>query len=82
MAVDRDMDRSMHLRHLEQAERHVWRGEQNILDQEQHIQSLERRGQDTALAREVLDTFVCTQTLFLAHRDQVLRELGEPDPVI
>lgn len=70
------MDRSMHLRHLEQAERHVLRGEQNISDQEQQIRDLEHRRRDTTLARALLETFLHTQAQFVAHRDQILRALG------
>ncbi|WP_143199261.1 hypothetical protein [Bradyrhizobium sp. NAS80.1] len=67
------MDRSRQLQHLEQAEHHLLRGEQNVSDQEQLIEVLERHGHDTALARALLETFLCTQTQFVAHRDQLPR---------
>ena len=70
------MDRLMNLRHLQLAERHVLRGSQNIFAQEQHIEALECRGWDATLARAVLQTFVITQTQFVAHRDQILEALG------
>ena len=69
------MDRSRQLQHLEQAERHVLRGEQNLFDQEQRIGVLEHQGHDASLARALLETFLCTQTQFVAHRDQILCEL-------
>jgi hypothetical protein len=69
------MDRSRQLRHLEQAERHLLRGEQNVSDQEQRIEHLEHHGHDASLARTVLETFLCTQAQFVSHRDLILREL-------
>ena len=69
------MDRSMHLRHLGETERHVLRGEHNISDQEQRIADLELHGHDAALARTLLETFLVTQTQFVAHRDQILKAL-------
>ena len=69
------MDRRRQLQHLEQAERHLLRGEQNVSDQEQRIADLEQHGNDTTLARALLETFLSTQTQFVAHRDQILREL-------
>ncbi|MGV7214236.1 hypothetical protein [Bradyrhizobium sp. UFLA05-112] len=69
------MDRSRQLQHLEQAERHLLRGEQSVSDQEQRIEDLKHHGHDTTLARALLETFLCTQMQFLAHRDQILREL-------
>ncbi|WP_407158153.1 hypothetical protein [Bradyrhizobium sp. STM 3557] len=69
------MDRSRQLQHLAEAEKHVLRGEQAISDQEQRIEELDHRGQDTTFARSLLETFLCTQIQFVAHRDQILREL-------
>jgi hypothetical protein len=71
------MDRSRQLQHLAQAERHLLRGAQNISDQEQRIELLERSGNEATLARVVLETFLSTQTQFVAHRDQILRELDD-----
>ena len=69
------MDRSRQLQHLEGAEKHVLRGEQTISDQERRIEELDRRGQDTTFARSLLETFLSMQSQFVAHRDQILREL-------
>jgi hypothetical protein len=69
------MHRSRQLQHLDEAERHLSRGEQNISDQEKRIEVLEWHGHETSLARAVLETFLSTQTQFVAHRDQILREL-------
>ena len=71
----RSLDRSRQLRHLAEAEKHVLRGEQTISDQEQRIEELDGHGQDTTFARSLLETFLWTQTQFVAHRDQILREL-------
>ncbi|QOZ71740.1 hypothetical protein [Bradyrhizobium arachidis] len=69
------MERSRQLQHLEQAERHVLRGEQNVSDREQRIEDLENHGYDVTLARELLETFLRTQAQFVTHRDLILREL-------
>ena len=69
------MDRSRQLHHLEQAERHVLRGEQSVSELEQRIEELEGQGHDATLARAVLETFLRTQVQFVAHRDLILREL-------
>ncbi|MGY8682883.1 hypothetical protein Q2941_34685 [Bradyrhizobium sp. UFLA05-153] len=71
------MDRSRELQHLEEAEKHILRGEQAISDQERRIEELDRHGHDTTFDRALLETFLCTQTQFVAHRDQILRELDD-----
>ena len=71
------MDRSRQLQHLEEAEKHVLRGGQTISDQERRIEELDRHGQDATLARSLLETFLWTQTQFVAHRDQILKELDD-----
>ena len=69
------MDRSIQLQHLEQAERHLLLGEQNVSDQERRVENLRQHGHDTTLACAVLETFVCTQNQFVAHHNQIIREL-------
>ena len=60
---------------LEEAERHLLRGVQNIANQEERMEVLERAGQETISARAVLETFLSTQLQFVAHRDRIVREL-------
>jgi hypothetical protein len=43
------MDRSRQIQRLEQAERHLLHGEQNVSDQEQRIEDLEHHGHDASL---------------------------------
>ena len=71
------MNRSMQLRQLAEAERHISRGEQHISSQELRITDLDRRGQDSTLARALLETFLLVQAQHIAHRDHILRELGQ-----
>ena len=47
-------DREMHLRHLNEARRHV-EGERHIAEQEDRVADLARGGHNTAIARELLD---------------------------
>ncbi|MBB4391472.1 hypothetical protein [Bradyrhizobium sp. ERR14] len=70
-------DRSMHLRHLEQAERHIAQGERHIASQEQIVEDMTRLGQDTIQARQLLENFYLSQTQHISHRDRILRELEE-----
>lgn len=69
------MNRSMHLRHLKQAEEHVRSGARHISDQELRIADFELYGHDTILARALLETFRHIQVELIAHRDLILREL-------
>ena len=41
------MDRSRQLQHLEEAERHLLRGEQKLTDQKDRMELLERHGHET-----------------------------------
>ena len=71
------MDRSVQLRHLAEAERHIASGVEHISNQEQRIADLDLRGQDSTLVRSLLKTFCFMQAQHIAHRDQILRELGQ-----
>lgn len=71
------MDISMHLRHLAEAERHIASGIEHISKQELCIADLDYRGQDSTLARSLLQTFCFLQAEHIAHRDRILRELGQ-----
>ena len=71
------MDRSVQFRHLAEAERHIAFGAQRISNQEVRIAELEIQGHDSTLARSLLQTFRLTQAKHVAHRDRILRELGQ-----
>ncbi|WP_407175401.1 hypothetical protein [Bradyrhizobium sp. STM 3562] len=71
------MDVSMRLRHLAEAERHIKSGAERISKQELCIADLDYRGQDSMLARTLLKTFCLLQAEHIAHRDRILRELGQ-----
>ena len=71
------MDRSEQLRHLAEAERHIASGAGHISNQERRIADLDDRGQNSTLARSLLKTFCLMQAEHIAHRDRILRELGQ-----
>jgi hypothetical protein len=71
------MDRSMSLRHLEQAERHIELGEKHLADQEQRVLDLELRGRDAGVARQLLETFRLSQAQHIQHHELILKELAE-----
>jgi hypothetical protein len=71
------MDRSLELLHLAEAEKHVARGAKHIFDQELRVADIDDRGYDSALARDVLETFRLVQVQHLAHRDRILRVLNQ-----
>lgn len=71
------MDREMELRHLEEAERHVAEGERHIAEQELRVAVLERNGRDLGLALRLLENFRAIQFEHIAHRDLILKRLGE-----
>jgi len=71
------MDRPMQLRHLEEAERHVVRGERLISEQKLRIANLERDGHDSTTARELLETYRALQDEHLKNRDRIIKELEE-----
>jgi hypothetical protein len=66
------MDRSMQLRHLAQAERHIELGKKHIADQEERLAKREIYGGDATASRALLETFQ-----HIAHRDLILKELGQ-----
>jgi hypothetical protein len=71
------MDRSAQLRHLAEAEQHIAGGVKHISNQQLLIADLDFRGQDSTLARSILETFCLMQAQHIAHRDRILRELGQ-----
>ena len=74
------MNRSMLLRHLAVAERHVRRGEAHLAKQEALISRLDRGGHDTAYARALRATMRATQALHEQARERVLAELAQDVP--
>jgi hypothetical protein len=77
------MDRDMLTRHLAQAEEHIVIGVKNIARQRDLIASLKRDGRDTKEAQNALDQLEGLQTLHIADRERILKELGsasDPEP--
>jgi hypothetical protein len=72
------MDREMELGHLALAEKAVIEGERHIQHQEQVVAELDRDGHDTREALALLATFRRIQAEHVAHRDFLLRKLGQP----
>ena len=70
------MDREMTKRHLLQAEGAVVSGESHIARQKEIVRDMEAKGQDTALAKDLLSAFLALQKEHRAHRDRLLVELG------
>jgi uncharacterized protein YydD (DUF2326 family) len=60
---------------LEQAETLVVRGQEQIHRQKQFVDTMERTGEDSALAHEVLNTLEDAQVLRLADRDRLRKKL-------
>jgi hypothetical protein len=71
------MNRAMILAHLAQAERHVAQSQEHIAKQTAIVARLEVDGHDTAEARILLRLFVDLQVEHQAHRDRLLKALGE-----
>jgi hypothetical protein len=71
------MDRHLMLQHLARAEAHVREGERHIAEQQSRIDALERDGHSAAAAqaRELMRTLLDSQTLHVANRDRMRREL-------
>jgi hypothetical protein len=69
------MDRTILSERLEQVEHHVANGVRCIASQRTVVADLERNGQDTRLARALLEQFQYTQLLHIADRDQLKKEL-------
>jgi hypothetical protein len=71
------MDRTMQLRRLEEAERHIAHGAHNILGEEKRIAKMNHDGQDTAHARSLLVVFKNLNQQHVEHRDRILRALEQ-----
>jgi hypothetical protein len=73
------MDRGMQIRHLAEAEHHIAMGARHISNQQLLITDLHLAGEESALARSLLETFRLSQAQHIAHRDLILGELAR-DP--
>jgi len=62
---------------LQRARNHVTRSEQHVRRQREIIADMERDGDDTELARELLAKFERMLMLHLADRDRLIEELSE-----
>lgn len=71
------MDRETDLAHFASAEKAVIEGERHIQRQEQVVAELDRDGHDTTEALALLASFWRIQAQHVAHRDFLLRNLGE-----
>ena len=67
------IDRKMLERHLQQAEAHVAKGGQHIIQQRELVARLEGRGHDASRARTLLEQFEEMQEIHISHRDRLLR---------
>jgi hypothetical protein len=78
------MDRAMTKQHLAQAEELVARGESRVADQRDRMAELERDGQDTAQAEQLLAQFEELQAMLILSRDRLRddlhREAKRPTP--
>ena len=61
---------------LSRAEAHVANGQKRIAQQHEIIAELDREGQDTAPAKDMLASFERTQAMHVANRDQIASRLA------
>jgi hypothetical protein len=71
------MDRTMQLRRLDEAERHIAHGAHNIIGEEKRIAKMDRDGQDTTHARSLLVVFKNLHQQHVEHRDRIVRALEQ-----
>jgi Spy/CpxP family protein refolding chaperone len=69
------MDRSLKLKKLEKARRHIAQGGETISRQRKLIAKLEATGYDTAMARHLLASFEGLQAMSVSEVDRLEREL-------
>jgi uncharacterized protein Smg (DUF494 family) len=74
-----EMDRTLVMEHLADAERHIAEGEDRIRHQLRIIAELERDGHDSAVARQLLDNFKRAQALLNEQREFIIGELKSID---
>ena len=61
--------------HLAQAESHIAIGEEHLRKQRRIIAELEEHGHNTKMARELLKEFEDVQTMHVADKERVLKEI-------
>ena len=71
----RNMDRTMQLRHLEEAKRHIAEGRRHISEQELDID-----GHATQAAHELLVNLRAIQALHIEHRNRTQRDRAVSRP--
>jgi hypothetical protein len=71
------MDRQTIAAHLDQAERHARQGAVHVQNQRTLLADLHRGGHDTTEASSLLRRFEELQSLHVADRDRLRRELAE-----
>jgi hypothetical protein len=69
------MDRATILRRLATAEEHVAQGAEHVAKQRAVVKQIERRGQNSDLARKVLKSLEASLRTHEADRERLLREL-------
>ena len=69
------MDPQLVQLHLAEAERHVAHCDETIARQIKIIEQLERSGNSTVFARDVLATYHVLRAAHVAHRDHIRKEL-------
>ena len=72
------MERATLENDLSRAEAHVVNGQKRIAKQHEIIAELDREGQDTAPAKDMLASFERTQAMHVANRDRFRRQAGSP----
>jgi hypothetical protein len=67
------------LKQLEEAERYVAEGEDNLRRQRQIIAEMERRGHDSSVVRDLLTLFEQVQAVHIGARDRAMKDIEEAD---
>jgi hypothetical protein len=65
------------LKELQEAERYVAEGEDNLRRQRQLISEMELGGHDASVAKDMLTLFERVQVVHVVTRDRLVRELEE-----
>ena len=71
------MKRALLQRHIEEAESRIQRGQRNIDIQREAVSELERASQDATIAKALLALFEKALAVYVADRDQLLKELPD-----
>ena len=71
------MKRALLQRHIEEAESRIQRGQRNVDHQRKTVSNLERDNQDATIAKALLTLFEKALAVYLADRDQLLKELPD-----